>query len=135
MTGEDPYTGRAIKTLKGPTGIPTLDTFWQMAPVGPRMRTEFYLKPQRMAERPGWTALDMLTGLKMGQYDPERWKLLELEKAQTELLEAHPEIREFTRLYLPADQKEANPELVEQLGLLNLLIQARRKQSSQRPAK
>lgn len=132
-SGRDPYTGRNLKDLRGPTGVPTLDTLWQATPLT-RFRTEA-LKAVDKRKRIPYRALSLLTGVKVGTYDPEKWRLIEQQQALDRLLEAHPAIREFRKLYLPARAKEAAPEEVKrQLDLARKLEAAQRRLREKRTA-
>jgi hypothetical protein len=111
FSGKDLYTGRKVKDMKGLTGIPNMDTMLSAAP-WERLRTTTKMMADK--RKPGWMRLmDFLTGLKFGTYDVGRWKLLDAQKVQRQILEESPEIAEFTKLYL-RDKETASEEIVEQ---------------------
>jgi hypothetical protein len=138
FAGRQMWTGRKLKDLRPITGQPEVDFMLTRSPFSRQIfetRRALDTRKSRSAR-----LADLTTGLKFHTVDLPAQKLREMERAQMELLEAHPEIREFTRLYLPKDQKDAHPDLVEDLSILNLLIQQRRKaaresQSTPRPSK
>ena len=125
-TGRDPYTNRPVKDLKGPTGLPSLDMLWQAGPLS-RFRTEYWQKPQKIPEQPVLATLDLLTGIKTGSYDPNKWKPIELAKAIQQKAAEHPEVRKFETFYIPKTRREeASPEALRDIDVLNLLARSRR---------
>ena len=128
LTGKDPYTGRPLKELEGPfkkMGLPPiLDTVLQASPGSRFASTGMMLADERKSALQ--KALNFLTGVKIGTYDLPKQKTYETEAAINKLLESHPDVRQFTRSYVPASEKgTADPEAIRLLGILNALERQR----------
>ena len=111
FSGKDLYSGRDVKDMKGLTGIPNFDTMLSGMPWERLRVTAMMMGDER--KPPGLKLLNLLTGLKFGTYDVGKWKLLDAQKVQEQILEESPEIGEFTRLYVK-DKETASEEVVEQ---------------------
>lgn len=128
FAGKDPYTGRPTKEMEGPfkkAGLPgIMDTVIQSTPASRGVGTAMMLGDERKSALQ--KALDLLTGVKVGTYNLPKQKTYETEAAINKLLESHPDVRQFTRSYVPAAEKAtADPEAIRLLGLLNALERQR----------
>jgi hypothetical protein len=125
LSGKDPYSGRALKDMKGWTGNPTIDAMLQATPVSRAGGTAAMLADERKTT--GQKLLNALTGVKIGTYNLPQQKVVEMENLTKREIADDPYIREFTRPYLPQRyEAEAGPETKARLELLKALEERRK---------
>lgn len=118
-TGIEPYTGRPLKEQAGLTGYPLLDVVLGITPlarVGAMLRTTaevFGYSPYRRT----WQLqvkfaplLDLLTGIKTGEYDLELQLLMDAREQLRRQLEGSPYTRSGGYIYIPEHLKPIAPE-------------------------
>jgi len=101
---EDLYSGRPLKEMKGPTGIPVLDAAIMSTPASRGINTAEMLLDERSGL--GLKALNLLSGVKVGSYDLEKAKAYDLEKANEAVIAGSPKSRSFTQIYIPKAERE-----------------------------
>lgn len=131
FAGKQVWTGRKLKDLRPITGQPAVDFMLARSPFSRQIFESRRALDTRKSEIA--RLLDLTTGLKFHTVDLPASKLREMERIQKETLQAHPDIREFAKLYVPkAKRDKVDPEVMEQLSLLNLLIHQRKALQQQR---
>jgi hypothetical protein len=119
-SGTDPYSGRELKHMQGPSGIPTLDALFQATPFSRGYWTYKTLTDER--KNAAVKALDVLTGAKIGTYDMAKLRLLDTQAALYEQLERNPYIWQGEHHFIPPHLEEkAGPEGKKKLRQANAL--------------
>jgi len=125
LTGKDPYSGRQIKDLvsakerlpgldyiPGATGM--ADSILSASPAA-RLGSIYQTAVDPRKDLPT-RAMNLLTGLRVGTYNVEMQKAIDLQKASEQMLEENPLIRKFTAPYVPkALEGQVTPETQQQL--------------------
>jgi hypothetical protein len=158
LTQRDPYFGREVKHLRTPladvaeelTGVdvprsPGAEYFGKKFTPFSRAGAEALkakdvvdalLRPEEARKPVVPAVLDLLSGMKIGAYPEEQWRLRDLQQAQKELLERSPYVWEFSQQYVPKHlQDQAPPEVLDQLQLLRALEQAIRETKAKQAKK
>jgi len=130
-SGKDPFTGRDIKDLYGPTQtvlgedqkMPWLDAIISSSPGARVLTTGRQLTDTRhsLLSR----LLNVGTGVKLGVYDTEKWRILDARNRQREILDDNPDIRTGEHYYIKPDRKaQASEQTKQDLARLRALDKA-----------
>ena len=137
FTGEDPFSGRELKSLKSTTeslGIPLpeasrpyVDRIIQGSPLSRAFSEAAGVEDITSGRKhPVEGALDMLTGMRFATHDIEKAKASDLANAQQKLVESYPQVRSIENFYVPKDMEGPKAdEAREVVDLLRKLIKSR----------
>lgn len=141
-TGIEPYTGRPLKETAGITGVPLLDVAIGVTPlarISAMLRTTAEVLGYSPYRRE-WTLqlklaplLDLLTGIKTGEYDLDLQLLLDAREALRREIELSPFSRSGLYVYVPEHLKPFAPDwLIENLEKYNRLARLAREVARRR---
>jgi hypothetical protein len=109
--GKQFYTGRSLKDLQSPTKeafgepMPFVDRLIHYTPVSRAVgEVQGVLDDRKTVLQ---KVANALTGLKTGNYDVDRWKLIDYQNAMKEQLAENPLVREASYYYVPDQYKTA----------------------------
>jgi len=138
--GKQFYSGRKLKYLEPVVpGAPPIVTALATS-VLPTSRAITTAKQLADVERKGLpgVAANVLTGIKLGTYDAEKWRMIDMRERQKEILEANPLVYEDSYYYVPerlrtAEEAEAAQRDVRVFGILGRRLRKYREEQKPPP--
>ena len=132
LSGREPYTGRELKHVKGPFGVPALDTVLTSSPLARAAGSLAELADERksMVEK----LLGLTTGMKLSRFNLPEQKIADTEAAIKAQIQPMKYVREWTEPYVPKKYLEkVDPETLEKLRQLKTLAKQRKRLMAETP--